>query len=669
MKSGLISILLAILSPFLFSQNHLIDSLNKQLSSTDNQSKKIDILNSLTGKLLMNNDTNAFFYANEAIRLAGSNQLPLKLCKSYIIRAQCYFSFVKYEKTLKDYFTALEIAEKYKLDSIKFNCFLAIGNTYSFIDEAKKSEEYYLKAMKTGKELHYTSELFAVYNNLALYYEDIDLRKSKEYFLKIITSSNSINKEEYILAMMNLSYLYNLENNRDSAFIILEKTLKEAINIKDTVTIGWCYGFYCHIYYDTQQYNKALCYCDTAMEYLKGAGYYQTKLNDLSLGYELFYKIYTAKKQYKEALENYTKYIAIKDSLFNIEKNRQISEIETKYEVGKKEAENKLLKQKSKTARLIIIAISAISILLVTLAIILFKARQMQKRHNYLLHLKNTQLNQRNEEITAQKEIIERNHQYITESINVASRIQNTILPSIENMAKLFPTHFIFYKPKDIVSGDFYWIATIRGKNYIAAIDCTGHGVPGAFMSIIGNNILNEAVYEKNITSPNQILNYLNLKIHKSLRKKPLNSKRILKAGMDIIIMAFDNEKNELKFAGANHPLLLIRNNEINFFKTDKHDIGENFSDVFKSYNLHNIKLQADDFLYIYSDGFRDQISEKHNRRYMSGNFRQTLLQIHHLPLNEQKEKLENIFLLWKGKNFQTDDLLIIGIKHNIKNS
>jgi serine phosphatase RsbU (regulator of sigma subunit) len=269
------------------------------------------------------------------------------------------------------------------------------------------------------------------------------------------------------------------------------------------------------------------------------------------------------------------------------------------------------------------------------------------------------QVKERTHEINEQKKEIEEKNKDITDSINYAKRIQDAILPARELKHRIFPNAFVLFKPKDIVSGDFYWFAEKDGKRLIAACDCTGHGVPGALMSMIGNNILNQIVNENGITSPDEILSLLNKEIRKALKQDGIEA---TKDGMDIALLCF-NSGTELEYAGAQRPLWIVRNNELTEIKADKHSIGGLKEEKEKKFSNHKFTLSVNDCVYISSDGYADQFGGASGKKFMSRQFKELLLSIHQKPVTEQENILNETIEKWKGLREQIDDILVIGVK------
>lgn len=273
-----------------------------------------------------------------------------------------------------------------------------------------------------------------------------------------------------------------------------------------------------------------------------------------------------------------------------------------------------------------------------------------------------------NQEVIEQKAIIEAKNHDITDSIKYAKNIQEALLPPLQNIHKELNDAFVLYMPKDIVSGDFYWFAKRNKKRFIASVDCTGHGVPGAFMSIIGNTILNEIVSEKNITQPAEILNELHVGVKTALKQN--NSENERRDGMDLALCSLNEDNTILEYAGANRPLWIFRNNKqgdeaFEMIKANKFPIGglEMENEVKRMFTNHSIPVEKGDVVYIFSDGFADQFGGSRGKKFMLGNMQKLVAEIYQKPIQEQQTILQNAFIEWKGELEQIDDVLVIGFR------
>jgi serine phosphatase RsbU (regulator of sigma subunit) len=268
-------------------------------------------------------------------------------------------------------------------------------------------------------------------------------------------------------------------------------------------------------------------------------------------------------------------------------------------------------------------------------------------------------LEQKVEERTA--ELAQKNKD-ITSSIQYAKRIQQAILPTREQVQKHFPESFVLFKPKDIVSGDFYWFGEKNGKKIAACVDCTGHGVPGAFMSMIGTNLLNQIILENGVTEPAAILTALNQGVRASL-KQGLQAEVETTDGMDIALCSIDTEKRELQFSSALRHLILICDNKLEKIDGDKFAIGGAQMNAKESFTNHLKFLKKGDMLYMFSDGYADQFGGEKGKKLMVKKLHQSLIEVNALPILEQRELLEKAFEDWRGNHSQVDDVLVIGIR------
>jgi serine phosphatase RsbU (regulator of sigma subunit)/HAMP domain-containing protein len=268
------------------------------------------------------------------------------------------------------------------------------------------------------------------------------------------------------------------------------------------------------------------------------------------------------------------------------------------------------------------------------------------------------ELVEKQQEVEEQNEKISELYEEVTDSIKYAKGLQEAILPPDEFVKKLMPNAFILYKPKDIVSGDFYWVEEKNNKVYFAAVDCTGHGVPGAFMSIVGYNALNEALRVSD--NPGEILDGLNKGISKTLHNNGMGS--ATKDGMDLALCSYDAKTRILEYAGAYNPLYLIRNGEVEQLKADKFAIGCYYEDPDKKYTNHVLQLEENDYIYIFSDGYADQFGGPKGKKFMYKRFRDHLLTLNGKNMPDQKLFLDSTLEQWRGPLEQIDDVLVIGM-------
>jgi serine phosphatase RsbU (regulator of sigma subunit) len=354
----------------------------------------------------------------------------------------------------------------------------------------------------------------------------------------------------------------------------------------------------------------------------------------------------------------------VKDSLLLVIKNDEAKSLETankSLEADKKQLEFEA--EKEKQIRKMAVGIGVLMVLVALM--ILYGLISSRKKNQKLAESKrqiekiNADLELTNAEVLKQKDIIEQKNQSITDSIQYASRIQTAVLPPISFLTDWGIENFILYKPKDIVSGDFYWGVKKAGRIIVAAGDCTGHGVPGAFMSMLGHAFLDEIINTREIENAATVLNILRDEIINTLKQKGTAGEA--RDGMDISLIILDPEAGKLDYAGANNPLFIIKDGKLLKYQADRMPIGIHFIS-FTPFTNRKIVIKKGDYIYLFSDGFADQFGGPKGKKFMYKPFQDLLLRNHGKPMELQKEILDNTFEKWKGDREQVDDVMVIGM-------
>lgn len=363
------------------------------------------------------------------------------------------------------------------------------------------------------------------------------------------------------------------------------------------------------------------------------------------------------KGDFQKAFLYHKEFSAIKDSIYSKENQKIITEIQARYETEKKEQEIMLLQKeaeldKEKIAKKnTLIGFIAVGLLLLVLSLALLMNRYQLK-------------NRTNAELTKQNLIIERKNKDITDSISYAKRIQEAFLPSVKEIEKRFSDSFILYIPKDIVSGDFYWFYSTGNKLFFAVADCTGHGVPGALMSMIGHDELNHIVIEKAIHSPGQILSMLNRNVKQSLKQE--EQEGATRDGMDIALICLEYQKDgkaaTLTYAGAQRPAILLNANGLTELKADKCSIA-GFTHSTFAFNEQEFTVETGSAFYLFSDGYSDQFGGDNGKKFKYRRLLQLLSEHYHLGMKEQQEILRKTFADWRGTLEQLDDICVAGFR------
>ena len=312
-------------------------------------------------------------------------------------------------------------------------------------------------------------------------------------------------------------------------------------------------------------------------------------------------------------------------------------------EIRKQDEKIVLQAEAIQTQKIIILAAALALVLVFGLVYFIWRNYRNKKKANILLQ--------------AQRDQIAYQKKHITDSIEYAKMIQAAILPSMELFSHKLE-HFVVFKPRDIVSGDFYWAEEIDEKYLIVTADCTGHGVPGAFMSMLGISLLNEIIISKGIIRPDQVLNKLRDKIVDALKQETSST---IRDGMDMTVCLFDRANKLLQFSGANNPLYLISDGRLTQIKGDKMPVA--IHDIIEPFSLHTLELKPGDTFYTFSDGFADQFGGPDRKKFLAKNFRNLLLSIQDLSMREQGNRLDEVFTSYRKEVEQVDDVVVIGVK------
>jgi len=618
----------------------------------------------------------------------------------YNLISNVYYYQGNYERAIDYYFKSLknreEIGDKYGMAE----CYGNIGNVYKNQSNFERAIEYSLKALRISEELNNKRLMSFNYNTLGTVYTSqrkFDL--ALEYYFKSLKIEEEFDaKQRMSQCYTNIGSTYNDLGDYDKAIQYHLKSLKisEEIGDKNVMpTVFW---------------NIALLHVKLADSYAKNSSERIDHLNialenglkAITLAQEIkatplenvvantLMEVYKKLGNYPKAMEFAEVYMITKDSLYNEAKNKEINGLQLNYERDKNlkektilEKDKTLAQEKAKRQTLFTIFFGLGFIMLLALAFFIYRGKKKEheakillEEKNYEILEKNEELNQMNEEIATQRDNLElmnteitlqhdqifRQHQDITASINYASRIQHAMLPSLEVVTKNLPDFFVLYRPCQIVSGDFYWFKQLKNIVYIVAADCTGHGIPGAFMSMLGLSLLNDVISPRDVNPPHEYLNELRKRLKNTLHQTGHKGEQ--QDGMDIALCMIDIETNIVQFSGAYNPLYLLRNNELIVYKGDRMPIGVYPKDK-ESFTTKEIQLQPDDCLYIFSDGYVSQTGGDDFKKFKSTKLQETLLQIQNKSMCEQKQILETTLDVWKGDNEQVDDILLIGVRIN----
>lgn len=567
--------------------------------------------------------------------------------------AEYYMYFDKYDKALPYIKNSLKIYEDRKNLNEVVNILDRLAEAYDFTGHNDSALICLYKSINLLRSIKETQpqDYFSIYWRMTAIYTNLGQNDSALTYLQKRLKLAELSKDEAKFVAVYRDYAKFYKHNKDykKAIEYGQKALELSIKQNNQTYTMWLSDELARSYFKVKNYTEAL-------NYLHKAEQIAEKRKDefeLEKVYNYKYILYTETKDYKNALDYHIKLEAIKDTIethYNseeIEKKTMVADFE-KNEAIKQEKQSKkdaIELEEKKKQRIILFSVFGVLCLLAILAIVIFRNLRESKKTNKI--------------IEQQKHLVEEKHKEITDSINYAERIQRSFLATKELLDENLKDYFVLFKPKDIVSGDFYWASKLSNGNFALAIaDSTGHGVPGAIMSLLNVTSLEKAI--EHYTNPADILNHTRQTIIERLKKD--GSEDGGKDGMDCSLLVFDFTNRQLHIAAANNPVWIIRNNELIEIKPDKMPVGKSDKQN-QSFTTHTLELQKGDTIYTLTDGFPDQFGGDKGKKFMSKKLKELLLANVHLPIAQQKELLESTFKNWVGSLEQVDDVTVIGIK------
>jgi len=547
----------------------------------------------------------------------------------------------------------------------------------------EKSTEYFIMSLKLNEKLGNENGMAGINSNLGIIYSDLSqYQKSVDHLEKAVALRRSekntvVGRENLFNALLNLSSSLRQLHQYDKAIKYLEEALGYAKEINSIEKISVFYLQLAEVHESAGNEALSKSYAEKYVTFYKQMQDEKVNKSQIAMENEMLRSSQIELEKKLKEMELAEKTVELEKK--NIQVNAYQSKADSlaanlsKVQLAKKFLEEQAQREKAEKQRNRIIFASILSIVAI-IAFIFYYAFHQKKKANIALEQKNNEILRQQKEIIEQrdeldvtnkelditnKELDKKNNQ-IMESINYAKLIQTAMLQRETALDSYIPESFILLKPKNVVSGDFYWYTNKNDKLIIATIDCTGHGVPGAFMSLIGANILNQIVLTENITEPNLILEELHKGVNIALNQKHTGNDD----GMDASVLVIDKKKKLISFSGAKNPIIVIKDDILEEIEGDEISIGGTQRHKDEKFTKKDIKMLGDIYLYSFSDGYQDQFGGIRNRKFMQNQMRNLFFEIHKKEMKEQKEILNNKIEDWKNesKAKQTDDILIIGM-------
>ncbi|MES2592250.1 MAG: tetratricopeptide repeat protein [Bacteroidota bacterium] len=554
-----------------------------------------------------------------------------------------------YAKAITDYTHSLKTNEEIGDKNGEANALSNIGRIYYVQGDTAKAIDYQTRSLKIRETIGDKRGMAIAFNNLGTIFSDQGHNtKAMEYFNRYLKLSEEIgDKNKIALALANIGTIYKKEENDQEAMNYFNRSLKMFEELGNEKWIASILKHIGDIYKKKNEIDKARETYQKALIIAQSSGLVSiTKDASQSLS-----DIYKITGDYKNALKMYQLHISMRDSILSEKSQKQIMQQEIKYFYNKQKAldakeyekQNAVSAEREQKQKVIIYSIAGSLILVLGFAIFALNRWRFTGKQKKI--------------IEEQKNLVEGKQKEILSSITYAKRLQDAILPPEHYVKSVLPESFIFYKPKDIVAGDFYWMEQKGELLFIAAADCTGHGVPGAIVSVICSNALNRAVLEFGIEEPGKILDKTRELVLETFSKSDTD----VKDGMDISLISINTTSGKIKWSGANNPLWCISSGKLTEIKANKQAIGKTDNPL--PFTTHSIPLGKGDSFYLFTDGFADQFGGSQGKKFKYTQLKEIILKNSSLAPEEQKAQLEALFLNWIGSLEQIDDVCLIGVK------
>jgi serine phosphatase RsbU (regulator of sigma subunit) len=656
-KIVLLIFILSFLKQFCLAQKTgqlKIDSLLIELKKAKEDTGKVNIINKISDEYdAIGEFAKEFNYGVEGLAIAKKINYRKGAANCFINIGNAFWYQSNYSKALENYLASLKINEEIGNKKGIAYSYLCIGDIYLSQGNFEKALENNLISVKTNEKIGNKKGISEAYNDRAvIYFTQGNYDKALETQLLAQKFAKEIGYNLIVGTSYNIiGNIYQAQNNNSKAlenYLSALQLFEDLGNKNSIATSYFCIG---NLFLKENKNDESRNYLEKAMKLSKEIGSKEIIKNI----YEINSDLAASQNNYKSAFENYKLFIIYKDSTSNIESAKKTLQSQMQFDFDKKQLADSLYaksekekiqevaKVESKKQKLITFFIALGLLFALTLASLIFRSLRIRNKQNKI--------------ITIQKSIVEEKQREITDSISYALRIQNALLPPQKLVKQYLKNSFILYKPKDIVAGDFYWMELINDKILFAACDCTGHGVPGAMVSIVCHNALNRAVREFGLSEPAAILDKTTEIVIENFAKSEEN----IKDGMDISLCAYNIKTNQLEWSGANNSLWIIQNGHLLETKADKQPIGVNENN--KPFTNHLFTLNTGDTIYLFTDGFADQFGGEKGKKFMSKNLRELLAVNAHLPMQEQKKLLDKAFTEWIGNIEQIDDVTLIGVR------
>lgn len=619
-----------------------------------------------------NNHDDALYYARNAISTLRYMQDSVNLAKALNLVCEIYSSRGENEKAIDYCLNCIDLYEQLDRPVQKAIALNVIGNIYTQFKIYEKAEQHLREALTLAIQHNRPEHQSIAYNALAeMYFAKSDFKSALSNY-QLAYDLDNVERDTIGLASscFSVGKTYIELNRLDTAIHFLQQSLVLSDTLKDrNLKANTCamLGKALHL---KGKNKEALEFLNISLDIAKEINAYPI----LHLVHRVIAEYHEKSGQPEKALEYYRLFMDYDNKLRAEENARKIAEVDAIYELAQKEKriefllkENEIQTLRARERELINKSLMALIFCTMIVAAVFYSRNRIKNKANRELEKQKEAIQRQKAEIEKQRDDIQQKslaltefNKQITYSIEYARRIQLSLFPSRDELKQIFPESFVFNKPKDIISGDFYWVATIENKIFLAVVDCTGHGVPGAFMTILASSLLNQIVLENRITCANMVLSLLDIKVKQNLHLDEHNP--LIADGMDIGLCVIDKNERTIEYSGAKFNFYYVDGKNLVQVKGNRHPIGSMLFPE-KNFSSTMIQLPPQTTCYLATDGFQDQFGGKQDTKFMKPKFKKLLKSMSPFPIDEQLALLADTFQLWKGNNQQTDDILVVGFK------
>ena len=662
MRKCLLIWLVSFMPYYCVSQNYYVDSLIHYINTAPEDTHKLSVLTvvieAISEDAVWSKYNDKLGPLAEKLMLSNDEAIKLKAQKHYsdYLNNKGYLSnnMGDITEALEYFHLSLKIQEQIGDKSGQSYSLNNIGYIYNTQKQYLKALEYYIKSYNLQSQLNDKHGQSQSLSNIGNVYDRTgSLKKALYYYFKGLSIRKSINdKQGTGYSMQNIGTVYFNQKNYSSARYYLTKSLEIRKEINDAQGISYSLYSLGKIFLEENDIPTAKKYCLESISLAQEMGYPE----NIGSAATLLEEIYLKEGNYSKAHEMLKLSIKMRDSLSNNETHNSIVKKQLQYEYEKREVVSKAEQEKreltyqatSKQQKIIIFASIAGLLLCLLFGIFIYNRFKFSQKQNQIIQ-------EQKKVVEGQKHIVEAHQKEVYDSINYAKRIQYALLAHEDLLNKHLVSHFILFKPKDIVSGDFYWATEHENDFYLAVCDSTGHGVPGAFMSLLSIGFLSEAIKEKNIQEPNKVFDYVRKRLIESITNENQ------KDGFDGILLRFNKVSNEITYAASNNHPVIVSKNQMIHLPCDKMPVGK--GEKVDEFTLQTINTSKGDMIYLYTDGYADQFGGPKGKKFKYKPLNDLLLSFNNEDLSNQKNILESTFTNWKGNLEQVDDVLVIGVR------